>query len=143
MAISLKAGRVSLMICSLLLVLVALVVVLVVIPSVKADTSPEAVPQRAAAGFWVSVVLQLLASAVFLMEAMRTRGRTLLSMIGLTGFCMVVLLIGYALADAAAACLGHGPQMHATAIVLFACAAVACLSALIGISAAYMIPKKA
>lgn len=143
MAIRLKVGRVSLVIGALLLVLVALVLVVLVIPAVRGDTFPQGTPQRAVAAFWVSCVLHLLASAVFLLEARRTRGRTLLSTIGLTVLGAVVLLLGYGLTDAGAALLGHGPAMHATALVLFACAAATSLSALLGISVAYLLPKKA
>jgi hypothetical protein len=143
MAVSLKAGRVSLTASSFLLVAVALVIALLVIPAARADAFPGAAPERAVPAFWVNVALQLAASAVFLIEGITTRGRTLLSMIGLTVLGIVVLLLGLALTDAAAAYLGHGPPMHVTAILLFAASAATCVSALIAISVAYVIPKKA
>ena len=142
MAISFKTDRLSLVGSSLLLVAVALVIVIAVIPSVKVDPFPQATPARTVTGLWCIVALQLLASAVFFMEGIKTGGRTIFSMMGMTVLGVLVLLMGYGLTDAAAACLGHGPQMHATAIVLFAGAAATYLSALIAISVAYLIPKK-
>jgi len=141
-AISLKSARVSLVVCSLLLVAVALIIALGVIPSVTVDTSPHATPERAVPAFWVSVALHLLAAAFFLEVGITTRGRTVPLMVMQMVVCLLVLLLGYGLTDAAAACLGHGPQMHRTAILLFASAAATCISALIGISVAYLIPKK-
>ncbi len=142
MAISLRSGRVLLIACSLLLVVVALVIAFGVIPSVKVDTFPHATPERAVPAFWVNCTLQLLAAGFFLSVSITTRGRTVPSMILQTILCLLVFLLGYGLTDAALAYLGHGPQIHLTAIILFASAAATYISGLIGISVAYLIPKK-
>ena len=59
-----------------------------------------------------------------------------------TILCLLVFLLGYGLTDAALAYLGHAPQIHLTAIILFASAAATYISGLIGISVAYLIPRK-
>ena len=51
-----------LLVCALLFLLVALVVALRVIPAVKADTSANAVPERAVPPFWVNAAFSLLLS---------------------------------------------------------------------------------
>ena len=126
-----------------LLVVVALVVAAGVIPLVKADTHPGAMPQKAVPAFWFNVGLNVLGAAVLGLLAIRTTGRSPRTTIVLGLWAFVALLLAIALIDAASAYGGHGPAMRTATILLFFCSAVEILAAVLIIVTAIALPKHA
>jgi hypothetical protein len=137
----LKLSRIFLLACSALLALAALVVALFVIPLVKVDPSPGATPQAAVPAFWVSIGLSLLAAAILVSIAMRTRRRRRLLTAGLIFLAMLVFLLAFALSDAAFAYQGEGPAMRTAATLLFACTAADLLGMLLVIATIFLFPR--
>jgi len=90
-------------------------IVVGVIPPVRADTSPLAIPERAVRAFWVVVVLDVLVAGAAVAWG-RVGHRVLLGVVGI-----VALLLGLALIDAATALLAHGPGTHGAVVVLWLC----------------------
>ena len=113
-----------LLVCALLFLLVALVVALRVIPAVKADTSANAVPERAVPPFWVNAAFSLLLSVSCGTVAVVSKGRKRFSTVTLVLVGIVALLLGLALVDAAAAFSSHEMLAPGTSTFLFVCAAI-------------------
>ncbi len=113
-----------LLVCASLFLLVALIVALRVIPAVESDISPNAVPAKAVAAFWVNVGCSLLLSAACGAIAVWSRGRDRCSTASLVLVGVVALLLGLALVDAGAAFRWHEMLARGTPSILFACAAV-------------------
>jgi hypothetical protein len=142
MIVSLRFCRSSLLTCAALLIAVALVVAAGVIPPVKADTFPGATPEGAVPAFWGCVVLSLLAATVLGFIAIRTKGRSSLSTTFLVLLAFLVLLLAFALTDAAFAYHSEGPAMQTAAILLFLCSAADLLAAVLVITTAFLLPKR-
>jgi hypothetical protein len=142
MTVSLRSCRRSLLISAALLVAVALVVAAGVIPPVKADTFALAGPHSAAGGFWVNVVISLLAATVLLIIAVRTTGRSRAWTTVLGALAFFVLLLGLALVDAAFAFRAHGEAMRVVPRLLFLCSAGDVLAAVLIIATAFLLPKQ-
>jgi hypothetical protein len=126
-----------------LLVVVAVVVAASVIPSVRVDTYPAATPQRAVAAFWVNVGLNILAATVLALVGIRAGGRRRFTTAVLGLMAFVVLVLAIALTDAASAFGAHGPAMRAATNLLFFCAAIDALAAVLIIATAIRFPKNA
>ncbi len=126
-----------------LLVVVGLVVAAGVIPPVKADPSPGAMPQKAVPAFWVNAGLNFLTAAALGLLAIRTRQRSPRTTIVLGVLAVVVILLAIALFDAASAFGGHGPAMRTATILLVFCSAIEALAAVLIIAAAIRLPKHA
>ncbi len=120
MTISLRSCRLSVIILASVFAAIALVVAFLVIPPVKADTSPLARPEVASTAFWVSAALFLLvATALFALAQRITRG-------GFTGgliaIAVLTLLLSLALWDAANAFQSHNAALQTADALLFICA---------------------
>lgn len=91
-----------------------------VIPSVRADSFPQASSGDAIPVFWVIVVIDLfLALAAFAasrVDSSQAGHRSLPVAAG-----VVSVLLGLLLIDAAAAYAGHGPGMRGAVVALWAC----------------------
>jgi hypothetical protein len=131
-----------LLVCASLFLLVALVVALRVIPAVKSDMSPNALPERAVAAFWVNVGFNLLLSASCGAIAVWSRGRDRFSTASLVLLGVVALLLGLALLDAGSAFRSHEMLARGTSIFLFACATVDMLAGALVLLVTYRRPKK-
>ncbi len=142
MKVSLLSCRRMLLVCAVLFVAVALVVALGVIGPVQADTSPGAAPERAVPAFWVNIGLQLLAAATLVSTAIWSKGRSWISTPVLVVLGLVVLLLGFALTDAAFAFQSHDPSMQTVSILLFFCAAADFLAGALVVTTAFLRPKK-
>ena len=113
-----------LLVCTTLFLLVAFVVALGVIPAVKSDISPNAVPERAVPPFWVNIGFGLLLSASCGAIAVWSKGRDRFSTTILVVLGIVALLLGLALVDATMAFRSHEMLARNTSAILSACAAV-------------------
>jgi hypothetical protein len=131
-----------LLVCASLFLLVALVVALRVIPAVKSDLSPNAVPERAVPPFWVNVGFNLLLSTSCGAIAVWSRGRGRFSTASLVVLGIVALLLGLALVDAAAAFRSHEMLARGTSVFLFVCATVDLLAGALVLLVTYRRPKK-
>jgi phosphoglycerol transferase MdoB-like AlkP superfamily enzyme len=140
--VNLSFRRRSLLTCAALLVVVALVVAAGVIPPVKGDTFPLGTPQRAVPAFWINVLVTLLAAAVLAFIAIRAEGRSRPLTIALGLLAFLALLLAVALTDAAFAYRSHGPAMHTASILLFLCAAVDFLAAMLVTATAFLLPER-
>jgi hypothetical protein len=109
----------------------AAVVAFGVIPLVRADTYPQATPDRAVPAFWANVLLSVLVAAAAFASSRAAVRRILPGVAGI-----VAVLLGLVLIDAATAFSGHGPGMRGAVVALWVCV---CLDlaggALMGIAA--------
>jgi hypothetical protein len=142
MKVSLKFVRCTLLISAALLVVAAIVIGAGVIPPVKADIYPHATPEQAVPAFWVNVVINLLVAAALGGIALRTTGRRRSSTIVLSLMAFLVLLLAFALIDAATDSRSHGPAMCTATILLFLCAAADLLAAVLVVITAFLFPKQ-
>ena len=130
-----------LLVCGSLFLLVALIVALMVIPAVKSDMSPNAVPERAVVAFWVNVGFSLLLSASCGAVAVWSRGRGWLSTASLVLLGVVALLLGLALTDAGSAFRSHELLARGTPSILFVCAVADLLAGALVLLVTYRRPK--
>jgi len=140
-AVSLEFCRRSLLTGAAVLVVVALVVAAGVIPSVKADRSPQAAPDRAARLFWGIVVLDVVLAACVAFIAVRTgHGRrtwpVAVGSLAFLGFIVACFLA------TTAAFLTHDPPMWTAAILgVFCSAAEFIVAGLLSVTA-LLLPKR-
>ncbi|WP_286355917.1 hypothetical protein [Geothrix oryzae] len=142
MVFSLKLCRSSLLISAALLTGVAFVVAVGVIPAVRTDTSPLAMPERAVPAFWVNVVFNLIAATVLGFVAYRAVGRSRFPTTSLGVLSILILIFAYALIDAARAFYSHDPSMHNTSLILRGCSITDALAGLLVIATATFFPKR-
>ena len=131
-----------LLVCAVLFLLVAFVVALRVIPAVKSDLSPNAVPERAVPAFWVNVGLSILLSASCGAIANWSKGRARFSTTILVLLGIVAFLLGLALVDAAVAFGSHEMVARGTSAFLFVCAAFDFLAGALVLQVTFRRPKK-
>ena len=143
MKLSLFAYRRMLFIYAAVVVVVALVLALGVIGPVKGEVSLGATPQRALQAFWANIGMNLLIAVVFIFIAIRSKGRSWISVTGHTIVGFIVIFLGIALSDAASAYRAHGPSMQTAAILMYACSAADLLIGVLFIITAFLQPKKA
>jgi len=143
MSETLASCRRYLLICAALLVAAALVVAVGVIPPVRADTFPAALPDNAAKGFWASVVINLVVATALVFTARRTSGRSPFATTVLRILAFVAFLMSFALADAANAFRSHGPALHTATILLACCAAADFLTAVLIFTTTLVLPNQA
>jgi hypothetical protein len=134
------SGRL-LLICSALIVLVALLIALIVIPAVTSESLSGATPEKAVWAFWLNIVLSLLSAATCAAIAIWSKGRSLISTIILVLLGLVVLALGLALTDAASAYRSHGQSMRTASTFLFVFAAVDILVGAFILAAAFLRPR--
>jgi len=110
-----------LMLGAALLLVSAAFVAFGVIPLVRADTTPGAMPERAVPAFWGNVLLVLLAAAAAVASARLGLNHATMRRVlaGVAGF--LALILGLALIDAATAFSGHGPAMRGAVVALWGC----------------------
>ena len=90
-----------------------------VIPSVRADTFPGAMPERAVPAFWVNVILNLLVAAQAFGSSRRRAGGPTRRRGWTAAAGVVAALLGLALIDAAIAFAEHGPTMQGVIVALW------------------------
>lgn len=117
MRVSEKFYHRSMLINAFSLVLVALVLATIVIPAVKAEYLRGGTPKVALYAFWVNVFFNLLAAILIWFATIRINGRRFI----LVPIAFILLVMGWALADAGAAYLSHDPAMKTASIILFFC----------------------
>ena len=142
MTTKLGSSRRLILIVATLLIGVAFVLAVAVIPPVKAAPYPLASP-KAVSAFWLNAILQVLVAAIFVFTAVRAtgRGRLLTLVLGLLAFVTIVL--GLALTDAGSAYRGDSPGLSRAAIFLFVCAAADLVAAVLVVTTAFRLPRRA
>ena len=144
MPASLAFCRRSLLIAAVLLVAVALVIPAAVIPPVRADTFPGATPWDAVPAFWTIVIFHVCAAAVAgSTAAWTTTERRPLPPLVLVVLALLLLLSAYALEEPGRAYTREGPAMQAASVFVLACAASDLVAAVLVITAASFLPKRA
>ena len=143
MKISPTFSRRTLLITVVLLIVVALVVAVAVIPQIKAEVLRGGTPQMAYYAFWVNIIFTVFVAIVIWFIAIRTKGRGFLPLSFLGLMILILLVLGWALSDAAGAYITHSPAMHTASIILFVCSGIDFLVVLLVIIAALFFPKKA
>ena len=131
-----------LMSCTVLLLLVATLLALSVIPAVKSDSYPGTTPDRAVPAFWVNFGITIIAATICAAIVLVSKERSRASTSSLVVVGLIVLMLGLALVDAAAAYRSHGPSMQSISTILFICATV---DILVGVTfgiVAFLRPKK-
>ena len=141
MRISYHHYRLMLLICTSVLVILALVLILGVIPSVRAEFLRGGTPEKAISGFWVNIGFNLLSAVSIALIALRSKNRNWISTTVSVIIGIIVILMGLALADAASAYIDHGPEMKFASILLFICALVDVLTGILLIIIAILLPK--
>ena len=143
MKLSFPVYRRILFIYSAIVVMVALVLVLGVIGPVKSEAAAGATPERAVHAFRVNIGFNLLSAITLGLLATRLKGRSWISTSVhiITG--LVIMFLGFALADAASAYLKHGPEMQSAAVLLFLCAAADFPTGILVGATAFLQPEKA
>jgi hypothetical protein len=130
-----------LLVCSILIVLVALSIALIVIPAVKIEWLSGGTPEKAVWAFWLNVVLSLLSAAICAAIAIWSKGRSLFSTIILVLLGLIVLALGVALFDAASAYRSHGQSMRTASTLLFVFAVMDILVGAYFWAAAFLRPR--
>ncbi len=102
MKLSLLVYRRMLFIYAAIVVAVALVLALGVIGPVKVEVSLGATPERAVQAFWGNIGLNLLAALALVLIAIRSKGRSWISISLHIIIGLIVLFLGLALADRSA-----------------------------------------
>jgi hypothetical protein len=143
MKLSHAVCRRTLQIIAVLLIVVALIVAVAVIPQIKAEVLRGGTPEIAVTAFWVNIFLTVLAAVVIWFVAIRTKRRRFLPLFALGLMAFIILLLGWALGDAAEAYSGHGPAMQTASIILFICCGIDLLAVLSVIIAIVFFPKQA
>jgi hypothetical protein len=136
------SSRTLLLTAAVLLIVAALVVAIAVIPQVQAEVLRGGTPQQAVTGFWINIIVSALVAAIIWLVAIRTKNRKFFPMFILGVMGLIILVLGWALSDAAGAYITHGPAMYTASIILFVCAGVDFLALLLVIVAALFFPKK-
>ena len=135
-----KSFPITLLISAAILVVLTILVAAIIIPLVKADPSPQAVPAQAAAGFWIHSVINLfvglsLAAVAFWAK----RNRASIIFIGI--FAAISLLLALAYLDAGGAFMGHAPEMRAAATLLLVFAAAEFAAVILAVISMFRSPK--
>lgn len=119
----LSRRRLLLGISVVLVVAVALVVTIGVVPPVRAGDVPNMTPERAVPAFWVAVGLHLLVALVLTLVLALSKRCSAVSTSVLVINTVVILLVAFALGDAAKASLEIGAPMQVVTALLLGCVA--------------------
>jgi hypothetical protein len=103
-----------------LIIAVVLIMALVVIPSVRMDTSPHATPERALPAFGVVVIIHLLIIAALVSTIKVNKQRGQINKVLLVVAGVVPIIFSLVILDAACAYIDN-PDTHSAAIFLFVC----------------------
>jgi hypothetical protein len=105
-----------------LIIAVTLILAVIVIPSVRMDTSPQATPESAVPALWLSIIVHLIIVALLILTILVNRRGGRISKGLLIAAGVVLLLLSLMILDGASAYLGHpDPGMHKVAISMFIC----------------------
>lgn len=99
----------------------ALIIALWVIPAVRADASPQAMPGRAVPPLWAAVLITTLMAGTGLVALGGRAAPTRLRRVAGAIAGAVAALLGLALVDAAAAFAGHEPPLRGAVVGLWVC----------------------
>jgi hypothetical protein len=132
----------TLLICAVLFALVVSAVALIVIPAVESDVSPNAVPGKAAAAFWVNVGLNLLFAAAGASAAIWSKRQGSISVTILVVVAIGAFLLGLALVDAAMAFRSHESIGQGIPVLLLICAATDIVAGVVLFVAVKRRPRK-
>ena len=103
-----------------LVIVVILILAFIVIPSVRADTSPQASPEDAVPGIFVVIIIHMLIVAALVWTILQRGGRIKVGPLVALG--VVLLLLSLMVLDGASAYLSHpDPIMHKVPISMFIC----------------------
>ena len=141
MIVGTKSFRITLLISAAIFIALTILVAAIIIPLVKADRSPVAIPSQAAAAFWVHDVLNLFVGLSLAAIAIWAR-RSLASIIAIGILAAISLLLALAFVDAGGAFTGHGPEMRGVAILLFICSATEFAAVILAIISMFRFPKR-
>jgi hypothetical protein len=141
--LSFSVYRRVLFIYATIVVVVALVLALGVLPFVRVEASIGATPQRAVQAFWINIGFNVLFAATFALIAMRSKGRSRITTSLHVVAGLLLMFLGFALADAGSAYLSHGPSMRAASVVLLCCAVADFLVGVSAFTTAFLQPKRA
>jgi len=133
--------RRTLLICAVVIGCVGLVLAAGVIGPVKAEAARGDTTEAAVAAFWVNISFTLAAAAILFLIAFRTKGLGLIGKTVSILLGLLVMLLGLALTDAAAAYVDHGPDMRIASILLIICAAADILGGLAVVVTAALYPS--
>jgi len=125
-----------------MIVAVATALTVGVIDPVKAEAALGATPERAVTAFWVNIAVSLFSALALVFTAIRSKNRGWISTSTHLVVGCVVLFLGIALADAAAAYRSHGPSMQQASTLLFICAVADVLTGVSIVATAFLRPKK-
>ena len=142
MSMSYTSSKRMLLICVAIIVLADVLLAFIVIPAVKTDSYPRARPEVAVPAFWVNIGLSFLLSVICANIALFSKGRSQATTTGLVLCGIVILLLGLLLIDAGSAFRSHGSSMQSASIIIFVCAALLCLSALLLGMTAFLRPRR-
>lgn len=117
---------------AVLMLVVAGVVALGVVPNVRGSSVPDIDPRDAVPALQVSAGLHVLAAASFGFMGLRSRKRAHVPKAGTIVTAVAVLLLGFALSDAALAFGSAGPSLRVATILL---GLVTAVDAVVGFSA--------
>lgn len=131
-----------LVISAILLASVALMVALSVIPAARTDSASGVIPEGVVSAFWLNFGLGLLSAIGCVLFAISSRKRTRTSTSVLVGLGLVVLLLGWALSDAATAYRSHDGEMQRVSTLLFVCAALNLVAGALAATAAFTRSRK-
>ena len=126
--------------CAAFAIIVALLLILGVIPAVRTEVTTGGTPQRALQAFWANVVLNLLSAGILVVIARRSKGRSRITTSVHIVVGLLVMLLGFALADAGSAYQSHGPNMQAASVILLICAAADILAGATAFALAFLQP---
>ena len=136
-----KSFRITLLISAVIIVALTIMVAAVIIPLVKADPSPVAIPAQAATAFWAHDAINLFVGLCLAAIAIWAR-RNIASIIAIGILAAISLLLALAFLDAGGAFTGHGPEMRAVVILLFICAAAEFAAVILAIISMFRPPKR-
>jgi hypothetical protein len=139
MNVSLSSCRLSLLISASIFAVIAIIIVTLIIPPVRADTFPQAIPEFAAAVFWVSALGFLFFAAALFLIARRIPER------GLTGCMFAIGVFTFILAtvlwDPAGAFQGHGADLRTAVSMMLICAALGTLASILLIATVVLLRR--
>ena len=127
-----------------LIIVAALALAFMVIPAVRMDIYPGAMPEMAIPALWKIALIHLLFAAglISIMLNLRVMSRVLGNIL-LVFIGVLMLILSLVMSDGASAYLEHGPDMQPVAIIMFICIGCDFIAAVMAFTAAFLQPKRA
>ena len=136
-----RSFSITLLISAAILVVLTILVATIIIPLVKADPSPQALPAQAAAAFWIHSVINLIVG-LFLAAAAIWAKRNRASIISIGVLAAITFLLALAYLDAGGSFRGHDPEMQGAAKLLLIFAAAEFAAVILAIISMFRAPKR-